>query len=255
MNELPITMPVGPQSIRVFCGYRLPSLERDAFFKELGETFMPGTPCMLAPLGLNAYMAAVLDLDAAAKMPDEVALIVYASVQAYAAVRRDSLQGRMYTHSHAGVFDLANSRGQFPGPDSDPNRLAPIDRWSWFLFDQAVDWQVGSTRLVFLQGGPSTGSLQQALLDATRAKKESLKAAGIDQLIVVATSDYAALWFHGPGDVAVDPQALGFVPAGTKIARDMVATPVPMPTTTEGPTITGPAAYSFRFVRDLRYFL
>src|SRR5687768_431106 len=122
MNELPVTTPVGPLSIRVFAGYQLPALTREAFYKELSDTFMPGTPFMLAPLGLSAYVPAVLDLDPAAGMPDEVAIIVYASVDAYNAARRESLQGRMYTHSHAGVFDMARSRGQFPGPTTAPNK-------------------------------------------------------------------------------------------------------------------------------------
>jgi hypothetical protein len=250
-----MSIPVGPQSIRVFAGYRLSTLEREAFFKELGETFMPGTPYMLASLGLGAYVAAVLDLEPAAKMPDEVALIVYASVDAYTAARRNSLQGRMYTHSHAGVFDMKESRGQFPGPDTAPDKLQPSDRWSWYLFENAVDWQVGTTRLIFLQGAPTAGALQQSLVDATREQKGALKTAGIDQVIAVAGSNYAALWFHGPGDVVIDPAKLGLVPAGTKVARDLVATPVRMPTLVEGPTITGPGAFSFRFVRDLRYFL
>lgn len=249
-----LSLPVGTQSVRVFAGYRLPSLTREAFFKELGHTFMPGTPFMLAPLGLSAYVAAVLDLDPAAGMPDEVALIVYASKEAYDA-RQNWLQGRMYTHSHAGVFDMARSRGQFPGPDSAPNVLDPPGRWCWHLFDRPVDWQEGSTRLIFLVGTPSQGPLQVALVDAARAGKPAMASAGIDQVIIVAEADYAAVWLHGPATFEASPGALGLALTGVQMVRDLVATPVPMRKGDEGVEIAGASAFSFRFVRDFRFFI
>jgi hypothetical protein len=255
MSHLPVTTPVGPQSIRVFAGYRLPTLTREAFFKELGDTFMPGTPCMLAPLGLCAYVAAALDFNDGSGMPDEVALIVYASLDAYNAARQKSLQGRMYTHSHAGVFDMARSRGQFPGTLDEPNKLPTVDRWSWYLFDRPVDWQVGSTRLLFITGKPTLGTMQDSLLRATRDASAAFEAAGVDQVIGVAAVDYAAIWIHGTALQQIDPAETGLVPAGVKIARDLMAVPVPMPTGVEGVTIANPAAFSFRFVRELRYFL
>ena len=249
-------LPVGPKSVRVFAGYRLPSLARETFFKELGDTFMPGTPYMLAPLGLAGYVAAVLDLDPALGLPDEVALIVYASVDAYRAARQDSLQGRMYTHSHAGVFDMAQSRGQFPGSESAPDKLAPSDRWAWAAFDDAlVDWQRGSTRLVFVDGAPKTGSMQDAVLAATKAARSGLATAGVDQLIVLTGPKYAAMWLHSAERLAQDSAGLKIVPEGARVQRDLVATPVPIRTGAEGVPIGGPAAFSFRFVRDLHFFL
>jgi hypothetical protein len=212
MNQIPVTTPVGPQSIRVFAGYRLPTLTRETFFKELGDTFMPGTPCMLAPLGLCAYVAAALDFEDGSGMPDEVALIVYASLDAYNAARQKSLQGRMYTHSHAGVFDMARSRGQFPGTVDQPNKLLPIDRWSWYLFDRPVDWQVASTRLLFLKGAPTQGAMQDFLVRATRAASAALEKAGADQVIVVAGTDYAAIWIHGTAVEQIDLGGMALVP-------------------------------------------
>lgn len=255
MNEIPVTTPVGPQSVRVFAGYRLPALTREAFFKELGDTFMPGTPYMLAPLGLSGYVAAALDFEAESGMPDEVALIVYASLEAYTAARERSVRGRMYTHSHAGVFDMARSRGQFPGPVDNPNKLMPADRWSWYLFDRRIDWQAGTTRLLFLQGAATERTLQTALVDATRAATPALEEAGVDQVIVVATTDYAGIWIHGAGIEKLDPATLKLVPGGAKISRDLIASPVPMPNGDDGVKIENPAAFSFRFVRDLKFFL
>lgn len=250
-----ISLPVGPQSVRVFCGYRLPALNREAFLKELGDTFMPGTPYMLAPLGLGAYVAAVLDLDPAAGMPDEVALIVYASEPVYREARNNSLQGRMYTHSHAGVFDMVRSRGQFPGAASAPSVLTPGDRWSWFLFDRPVDWQQGFTRLIFLQGSPPGGQLQPTLRDATLAAQGALAGAGVDEVIVVAGADFAAVWLHGPAPLTLNPADAGLVPEGVQVALNLVATPVPMRRGDEGVAIASASAFCFRFVRDLRFFI
>jgi hypothetical protein len=250
-----LSIPVGPQSIRVFCGSRLPSLTRENFFRELGDTFMPGTPFMVAPLGLSGYVAAVLDLEPQEGLPDEVALIIYASLDAYREARQNSLQGRMYTHSHAGVFNMALSRGQFPGPVSNPDILQGTERWSWYLFDTAVDWQYGTTRLIFLQGVPPQGQLQQELLAVTSANKELLLAAGVDQTVVVASQNYAAIWLHGPDTLSGDPESLGLLVKGTTATRDLLATPVRMKNGTEGVSITGAAAFSFRFVRDPRFFL
>ncbi|HEU4455807.1 MAG TPA: hypothetical protein VFR81_22270 [Longimicrobium sp.] len=249
------SLPVGPQSIRVFAGSRLPSLDREAFFKELGETFMPGTPFILAPLGLAAYVPAAPDFEPDTGLPDELALIVYASLDVYRAARQGSITGRMYTHSHAALFDMTRSRGQFPGPPSAPDRLPVDDRWCWYLHDTPIEWQDGATRLLILRGRPPSGSLQEALLQATTARAEDLAAAGVDQVIALATPDYAALWLHSPGPVDAAPSALGIVPAGVEVVRDLVAAPAAIRSGSDSVAITGPAAFSFRFVRDLRFFL
>lgn len=252
--ELPLRAPVGPQSIRVFCGYRLPTLTREAFFKELGDTFMPGTPFTLAPFGLAAYVAATLDPDAGSELPDEAALIVYASTQAYAAVRQHSLAGRMYTHSHAGVFEMARSRGQFPGPVGAPTQLAELDRWQWYVFDRAVDWQYGTMRVVLLSPGAG-GSLRPELLATTAAAAPALEAADVDQVIVCATPRYATVWLHSSGAMPSEVSTLGLWPADAVVVRDLTATPHLMIRGDEGVQITKAAAFCFRFMRNPRYFL
>jgi hypothetical protein len=245
----------GPSSIRVFAGYRNATLSREAFLKELGDTFMPGTPYILAPLGLAGYVAAVVDLESSRALPDELALVVYASIDAYQAARERSLHGRMYTHSHAGVFDMVRSRGQFPGTEDEPNKLAGTDRWAWVAFAEArVDWQDGSTRLLFLANG-STAGMQGAILNATRSAKRSLHEAGVDQVVVLASTDYAAIWLHSVEPIEPSLDTFGLVPNGIRVERDLVATPIAIRNGDERVAITGPSAFAFRFVRDLRHFL
>jgi hypothetical protein len=254
MSKNPVNTPVGVDGVRVFGGYKLLSMSRDDFFKELGQTFMPGTPGMLAELGLAAYLPAVLDFDPASGLPDEIALIVYASRDVYTAAR-NTVQGRMYTHSHAGVFDMARSRGQWAGPVDQPERLTGTDRWSWYAFQRDVDWQRGATRVFFLTGTLQSGNLQEMLQTATRNGLKALTDGGVEQAFFLTATNYAAIWLHGPTRPTIDLAVAGFVPAGVQIARDMDTQIKPMPNLVETFQVTGAGAFSFRFVRDLRFFL
>lgn len=247
----PIILPTPHDAVRVFAGYRRAGSDQATFYKELGEVFMPGTPAMLAPLGLSAYVPAVLDLDAG--VPDEVALIIYASRPVYEKAR-STVQGRMYTHSHAGVFDMSRSRGQWSGTTDAPDKLNGEDRAAWRLFDDPVDWQQGETRLLFLTA-TNGSNLQTSAIARSADRRTALRAAGVQQAIGVATPTYAALWLHGYNMSAIPLEHLDLVPADAKVGRDITATPVAMPNGVEGPTIAGAGAFTFRFVREQRFFL
>jgi len=255
MSALPIHTPVGPSSIRVFAGNKLPSLTRENFFRELGDTFMPGTPCMLAPLGLAAYLPATIDPEPDSALPDEVALIVYASRDAYDAARQKSLEGRMYTHSHAGVFDLTRSRGQWPGTVEAPDKQAGTDRWCWAASDRAVDWQQGSTRVLLIRASAGETDMQAAVHARVQAALPALDRAGVDQAIFLAAPGYAVIWLHGPTPESTRPADGDLLLEGADVVRDLESRPVPMPTRSEGVQITGAEAFCFRFVRELRFFL
>lgn len=255
MNASPVSLPVGPEIVRVFCGYKLPSLDRDAFYRHLGETFMPGTPYMQAPLGLNAYLPAVLDPDEGSGLPDEVALIVYASRSTYDHAREHSLRRRVYTHAHAAVFDMAarGGGGQFPGRASDPSERD--DRKAWYLRDQRVDWQEGSTRLLFFSAASVADGLREQFIERSVKADIELESAGVDQLVGVATNNFAAVWLHSPERVEPPTNLFGLKPDGAELMRELTAEPVPMPNLEEGVEISGPSMFTFRFVRELRFHL
>jgi choline dehydrogenase-like flavoprotein len=252
------TIPVGPQAIRVFCGYRLSTLSRADFFKELGQTFMPGTPLMQAPLGLSAYLPAVTDVEPETNLPEELALIVYSSLDDYNRTRNTSLSRRMYTRSHWAVFDMAKSRAQFPGPITAPVELNQnqITSLAWYMSDRAVDWQFGTTRILFMQRSRSDVSLADSVLAAAREAAERIARAGYDQLIGVATDEFAALWLHASDD-GVQPNVaeLKIVPAEARLIRDLSTTAAFVRGDDEpGLTIDGASAYTFRFARNPRFF-
>ena len=218
---------------------------------------------MQAPLGLNAYVPAVLDPDPAEGLPDEVALIVYASLDIYQKAREHSLRRRMYTHSHAAVFDMRapGCGGQFPGSLSELSTRE--DRVCWHVLGNAVDWQSGVTQLIF--STPETGAIGEpdSLRTHTGSKIADLEAATVDQLICVATPKFAVLWVHAASEI--DALALDLLsPDYSVVKRHLSAQPVLLPhlderveilDLDERVKITDASMYTFRFVRELRYHL
>ncbi|GGE82293.1 hypothetical protein [Massilia psychrophila] len=267
-----VELPVGALGVRLFVGYRAAAFvpqagddgttrakKRAEFFNELGSAFMPATAVMQAPLGLAAYLPAVLDTDPASGLPDEVAAIVYASRTVYDRYRETSLSRRIYTRSHVAVFDMARSVAQFGKPLDDPNVVqanGSAHRFS-FLFEQArVDWQAGQTRVVFITPGEAGEAFQWELLHRLGACAVAATEFGVDQILVVCANSFAALWIHAPLPVRDPVGTLDLLPGGATIVRDLEAIQVPVtgdfsPT----PTVDGPVAITFRFERRLDLFI
>jgi hypothetical protein len=211
---------------------------------------------MQAPLGLWAYLPAVLDLsNPPPDFPDEVAIIVYVSRTVYDAKRDTSLSRRMYTHSHAAVFDMQRSMGQFPTPIGQP-AVAANDPGAdtWYLFDDPVDWQDGYTRIAFVTPPSGDPGFPAALRNSIRAAQGALSGDGCDQVVALATSTYAALWMHWPQRIPPALSKLQVLPADTTIERDLLCARALVRGDSEaGVHVDGPAAFSFVFARDLQY--
>lgn len=252
----PLALPSSPDGIRMFRGYRRADLDPDIFLQELGSTFMPGTPLMQAPLGLWAYLPAVLDLpDHPPDFPDEVAVIVYLSRAVYDSKRESSLSRRMYTRSHTAVFDMQRSVGQFPTPicqQRDPTRDDGAD--AWYLFDEPVDWQDGHTRVAFVTSQDTDLGFLAALRNSVKTASNALRDRGCDQVAALATPSYAALWMHWSIPDPPSVSGLNVLPPETRIERDLLCEPAIVHGDDEpGVSIAGPAAFSFIFARDLQY--
>lgn len=270
MQPTSLDLPVGPQAARIFFGYRAQVLKerpvddeaarkrkRDQFLGDLGSTFMPGTPLMQAPLGLSAYVPAVIDPEHDAGLPDEVAIIVYASLEIYNRFREISLSRRMYTKSHDAVFDMPNSIAQFPGPADKPatRQVGADTQLFLYLTENPVDWQAGATRVMLIvPDAPSTG-FQDELSRRLEAARAGAPELGIDQIVAGIAPGFAALWAHSAKPVDGLAEALGLVPEGARLFRDLPATPAPVIGDREkGVTITGACAYTFRFSRFMEFF-
>ncbi len=267
----PLALPTPPGAARVFFGFRAAKLEeqpgdddatkakkRSDFFGELGHTFMPGTPLMQAPLGLAAYLPAVIDPPPGSGLPDEAAIIVYASLDVYNSTRETSLSRRMYTRSHAAVFDMDIGAAGFPTGIDTPatvhsSRIGDVA--AWHLFDESCDWQDGEARFLFVLQGSVDASLKTAVADQAREAVGALRDAGCDQVIAACADGFAALWLHAAGDAgAIDPALV--VPQGAETFRDLpFASHWVRGEAEQGTAIEGASAHNWRFSRDLRHFI
>jgi hypothetical protein len=250
-NNLKLT--ANPNSIRIFWGYKKDGIEKAAFYKELGETFMPGTPYVLAPSGLNGYLPAILNLDAALKLPDEVALIVYPTVDLYNEARQNSLMGRIYTYSHEGVFDMKQSRGQFLGTVDNPIKHTAIERWAWYVSGDNFDWQNGNSRLLAMS---STKNIYEILLKFSKDIKGKLSEYGIDEIIIAATSAFATIWFYSQeSELTFDITNIGLPIQDITLLRDLKSNPFYLRNGNEALKIEDAVYVQYKFPRELKFYI
>src|SRR5690242_929047 len=113
MNDSNISFAIPTESIRVFWGFPVSQLNEQQFFLQLGRTFMPGTPYMIRPLGLAAYLPGVLS-NPAPDLPHEFALICYPSQEVWRQAMTQTLRGRVYNQTHGGVYAMPPSTAAFP---------------------------------------------------------------------------------------------------------------------------------------------
>ncbi|QHT65342.1 hypothetical protein GXP67_00960 [Rhodocytophaga rosea] len=248
-----LKLTANPNSIRIFWGYKKEGLEKATFYKELGETFMPGTPYVLAPLGLNGYLPAVLNLDSNLKLPDEVALIVYPTVDLYNEARQNSLVGRIYTYSHEGVFDMKQSRGQFPGTLENPVKHNSIDRWAWYVSGGNFDWQRGNSRLLALS---STKNVFEILLSFSKDIKSKLNQYEIEEIIITATTSFATVWFYSQkSELTFDLNTIGLPIQDLIVVRDLNSKPFYLRNGNEALKIEDAIYVQYKFPRESKFYI
>jgi len=254
MPTSPLALPTPPDAVCVFRGHRAQRLSQAQFFAELGHTFMPGTPLMQAPHGLAAYAPAVLDHpDPPQGYPDEIAIVAYASREIYDATHTSSLSRRMYTLAHWSVFDMDRSVATFPVSIED-NPADAADT-TWYLFDTPIDWQDGETRVAFITPAAPDAGFPAALRASAHAAASTVHERGCDQVIAVATPDYAAVWMHTSTPPSAPLADLQLLPAGSVVTRELACQPAYMRGDDDGGVkISGAASFSFIFSRELRYF-
>lgn len=183
-------------AIRVWAGFKLPSLSGPDFYRTLGDTFIPGTLYMLRPLGINAYNVSVL-VHNENNLPHECALIVYQSRNAYRAITRENLHGRVHRASHYAVFDMQRSRASFP----ELLEVAPPQTDTLYLFNKDVDWQQGYIHFSLLTTDSLTAAeLLQQLPSVAQTLQSHLGEAGYSQAILLAREQFITLWAYRQTD-------------------------------------------------------
>lgn len=186
-------VPVPPSSVRVWCGFMSGS-DRPQFFKQLGTIFIPSTVLLMRHLGLTAYFPGVAPADRPEPCPDEVAIVFYESQKTYAAAAR-SVGGRLYALLHLPVFRFGKggSWSAFPTPFAGTLQ----SRSAYHLFDAAIDWYGGHTRLHIGTRDTVTTDPDKFRRDLRRACAGLRDRPGaVDGALVAVDDDYFVFWDH-----------------------------------------------------------
>lgn len=214
-----------PNAVRIFWGYRHRRLTERDFRRELGETFMPGTPYMLRPLGLHAYAAAVFDEDTARDAPHETGLIAYPSQAAYRTIRSRNLRGRLYTHTHAGVYDEYNADGsrRSSAEWAEPfNDALDSGARTVHLLPDPSDLQRGT--LTVHLGVPTDGAragtpFRDDVRKGLPALRDALRDQGFAQGFVTLRDNYFVAWLHHEAERAPSDPIDDWLSTATRLAK------------------------------------
>ena len=253
--ETTISYAVPPDSLRVFHGFRNQTLTDEAYRAALGQTFMPGTPYMLAPLGLSAYLPGVVVGEPSPDVPNEFAIIAYPSQQVWKHIMNETLRGRVYNSTHGGVYDLKRSGASFP---VSLTHLPEMATDPYYLFEDSTDWQTGATQ-VFV-GAPADAKVpaadfRHALREGVVGAIKALDDSGIDQCIVMPGDAYVVIWVHAKMPLKAGTPDWGYF--GPKVRKIASMDAQRIICRGEPPTVTlnQTSALNFIFLRNSEMFI
>jgi hypothetical protein len=177
-----------PDAVRVWRGFRGPTIELPAFYERLNAVFVPATVLMQIDAGLDGYMPTVLAglPEKPDEVPDETAILFWDSQQAY----RDSfktLAVRTYTLTHGAVYTQGSGAG-FPLSFAGAlNAEQP-----YYLAEHPADWMRGAVR--HLVAGRPTG-VEPGTFHAQIAEQlVTAQRSGVRAAIACAGEDYLVYW-------------------------------------------------------------
>jgi hypothetical protein len=142
---------IPPDAVRVWRGFRAPTLSQEGFFTRLSTVFVPATVEMQTAIGLDGYIPSIPGgvKDKPATVPDETAILFWDSQQTYQDGFK-TLAVRTYTITHGAVY-TKESGANFPTLFSGTLASgAPA-----YLFAQPADWMHGTVE--HLIGAPPEG--------------------------------------------------------------------------------------------------
>lgn len=187
--------PVQPNAVRVWRGYRLPTLPVDQFYAKLGTVFVPATVLMQIKAGLYSYTPTV-PAGLTGKpdtVPDETAILFWDSQETYwNGFTR--LAVRTYTLTHGGVYLTANNQSRADLPVLFSGQLTndqPV-----YLFEKAADWMHGS--ITHLVAGRAANVDPQAFTVAIQnALSDIQQHVALEGAIACIGNDYLVYWELG----------------------------------------------------------
>jgi hypothetical protein len=189
---------VPPNAVRVWCGFKNGSSPR-RFLEDLGSVFVPSTVMLMRELGLTAYFPAFPPADHPPACPDKVAIVCYETRKTYTDAAR-SVAGRMYALLHDSVFRYGKrgSWDAFPEPLAAPLR----PRAAYHLFDGAIDWYSGSTRLCIglRDAAQDRDAFYAQVHDVCQSLQQEAaagaSASAVDGALIAVDDEYFVFWDH-----------------------------------------------------------
>ena len=194
------TLEVSPDSVRVWRGFRLPTLDLASFYGKLGSVFIPATVKLQIEAGLLSYTPTVPAglPNKPDYVPDETAILFWGTQETYwNGFTR--LAVRTYTLTHNGVYittEQPMSRADFPLKYDEETALTydqPV-----FLFNNIADWMKGAIRHIVAERprNISTSDFNAKISDAlTQIQGLSNHLWGA---IACLGEDYLVYWELGP---------------------------------------------------------
>ena len=189
--------PVPAEAVHVWRGYRNATLTPAQFLGYLGATFVLAATLMQPAIGLRGYLPGIFSSEELPQgVPEETALLFWDSKGAYAAAF-DTLAERVYTLTHAPVYDLSESKVGFPAALASPLEIEQ----PYYLLDQPVDWMLGQgfQLMVAVPGGTSS---QLADLGSWAQGVAGGLPAGLQGAYLLVGASYIAWWELWAADAA-----------------------------------------------------
>lgn len=214
-----------PDAVRVWRGFRAPTIELAAFYERLSTVFVPATVLMQIDAGLDCYVPTVLAglTGKPDTVPDETAILFWDSQQTY----RDgfkTLAVRTYTLTHGAVYTQSSGAG-FPLAFAGELQADQ----PYHLSEAAADWMHGTVRHLV---GARPGGLEPVAFRAGIG--ELLAGAGQSDLggaIVCVGDDYVVYWELQGEDSRGSDERLSALAARTDWSHSTTARPTPLDTT------------------------
>lgn len=194
------SLEIAPDSVRVWRGFRLQSLDLASFYGKLGSVFIPATVKLQIEAGLISYTPTVPAglPNKPDYVPDETAILFWGAQETYwNGFTR--LAVRTYTLTHNGVYITAEqpmSRADFPVKYNGKTVL--IDDQPVFLFDNKADWMKGSIRHVVAERPRNISSNEFKTKVSDVLKQIQSLSDHLLGAIACVGEDYIVYWELGP---------------------------------------------------------
>ena len=195
MTDKPSAL-VAPSAVRVWRGFRLPSLEIAQFYDKLGTVFVPATVLMQIDAGLHTY-APTVPAGLPGKpdtVPDETAILFWSSQATYwNGFTR--LAVRTYTLTHNGVYLTQNNQSRADFPVAFAGALTadqPV-----YLFEKPADWMHGAIAH-FVAARPARLDPASFATGVAKTLASIRETIALDGAIACVGNDYLVYWELGP---------------------------------------------------------